>query len=439
MDKDKLKQKLFGTSTNEFVPSTSLAVPEEGIDTFVKNEKDKPLMYKLGELLTSGKGAKRPEQMALEKGWENLKNFGSGIMGGKPVQASQTPNVNLDVYGANQFGGGGAVDPSNLAAPKPISMTANIPTGVDLSGYDTSIEGYKELGKAQEKAYTDMATQRAEVQKMQEDRAKAQQVRIDEYNAKMNKAYEDYANQEVSIDKFWADRGTGSKILAGIGVILGGIGQMKGAQTNTGLDVINKAIEQDLAVQKANIEKKGRSVEMQRGILADQMKNFDTIEEAEIASKMLVFQQLEDKLKAASANPQAKVLVGQLQAQKQAMGLKLQGLAGQEASKAQALEQTFRNLDILATESETIGLKGKVPYTDAKDKVNMMNAAVLSAVAQYLPSPRLAKDFASAYTLDTNDLATGEYKDKIKQLKKELQLLAMGKKDSKGISEVETD
>lgn len=59
----------------------------------------------------------------------------------------------------------------------------------------------------------------------------------------------------MEIKDFWADKSTGSKILAAIGLTLGAFGSAAGGGPNTALQIINKAIDQDLLVQKANMAK----------------------------------------------------------------------------------------------------------------------------------------------------------------------------------------
>lgn len=327
-----------------------------------------------------------------------------------------------EIAGATQYGAGGAIDPTMLATGE-VTQPA-----INLSGYDTMTQGYKELAKEQEKAYAEMAEQRAQIQQAMEQNAKERQARVDEYNAKMNLAIDDYKKMNVSIDNFWADKATGSKLLAAIGVILGGVGQMKGAQTNAGLDVLMKAIDQDLAIQRSNIDKAGRGVEMQRGILSDQLKQFDDIDDAEIASKMIFLQMTEDKLRSASANPNAKIAIGQIQAQKQMLGVKLQDSINKSTGGEVGLKATFDNLDRVAVMGKKLGVTAKIPYTEAQDNLRMVNSAILRAVSQSGISPRIAKDIAKAYYIDTNDLVTGGFEKKIRQLKEELRVTALNKK-----------
>lgn len=454
IDNDKLAQALGITSNvgTKFVPDVPQPVSVEPNATgvpyasaIVDEPQDKPnMLQRYYDVQRRALGVVSPElAMAQDILFGGAKKVGESIVEGVkeiPEKAKYiatgelpqekpktlTPDEQALISGNTQYGDGQAIDPRLLDTGQ-VTGTAGV-GGVNLTGYDTMAQGYSDLAKQQEKAYTEMAEQRAQIQQAMEQNAKERQARVDEYNAKMNIAIDDYKKMNVSVDNFWADKGTGSKVLAAIGVILGGVGQMKGAQTNTGLDVLMKAIDQDLAIQRANIDKAGRGLEMQKGILSDQMKQFNDIDDAEIASKMIFLQMTEDKLKAASANPNAKIAIGQIQAQKQILGAKLQDSINKSTGNELGLKATFDNLDRIAVIGKKLGISAKIPYTEQQDKKQMVNAAILRAVGQSGVSPRMAEKIARAYYIDTNDLVTGGFEKKIAQLKEELRVTALNKK-----------
>lgn len=74
----------------------------------------------------------------------------------------------------------------------------------------------------------------------------------------------------MKINDYWENKSTGDKVLAGIAIMLGGIGgQMQGDKSNRALDIINKAIEVDLDTQKNNIANQLNLAEMsEKGIAA---------------------------------------------------------------------------------------------------------------------------------------------------------------------------
>lgn len=84
--------------------------------------------------------------------------------------------------------------------------------------------------------------------------------------AERNTQYDQLKNMKIT--DYWENQSTGNKILAGISIMLGGIGgQMMGDKSNRALDIISKAIDVDLETQKANIAKQLNVVEMsEKGI-----------------------------------------------------------------------------------------------------------------------------------------------------------------------------
>lgn len=72
---------------------------------------------------------------------------------------------------------------------------------------------------------------------------------LQEYNT----AFQKYS--ATKIENPWSNMSTGAKIMAGISIALGGIGGVK-TGGNVGFDVIQKNIEQDIDIQKANMDKK---------------------------------------------------------------------------------------------------------------------------------------------------------------------------------------
>lgn len=73
-------------------------------------------------------------------------------------------------------------------------------------------------------------------------------------NGKYDTAVKDYANSKEDDSRWWHSRTTSQKIFAGIGVALSGLGQALKHQggTNPALDMINKAMREDVAEQLRN-------------------------------------------------------------------------------------------------------------------------------------------------------------------------------------------
>lgn len=70
--------------------------------------------------------------------------------------------------------------------------------------------------------------------------------------------------EKIDPERYWNSRSTGGKILAGIGIILGGMGQgLMRRGENPAMQVINKAIDDDIAAQKGHIENSWKAISQQ--------------------------------------------------------------------------------------------------------------------------------------------------------------------------------
>jgi hypothetical protein len=104
----------------------------------------------------------------------------------------------------------------------------------------------------------------------------------DEMHARAKALDDAYARSEVDPEKYWKDGH--SKIVAGIGILLSGIGQGVGAaggnkMSNMAMDVLNKAVEQNINAQEFNIKKAGHAA-----MSAHQSANdYDVQRQAEMA------------------------------------------------------------------------------------------------------------------------------------------------------------
>lgn len=126
---------------------------------------------------------------------------------------------------------------------------------------------------------------------------------------KLNKASEEAGKLAVDQNRLWANKSTGDKILAGIGLFLGAAG----AGGNKAVPVIQQAIEQDIAEQKANIGLKREDVKEKRSLYRDMLDKFGNEKLAEKAAEVAAYDDVNFKLKQIGAKysgpeTQAKVL-----------------------------------------------------------------------------------------------------------------------------------
>jgi hypothetical protein len=105
--------------------------------------------------------------------------------------------------------------------------------------------------EAQDKVVKDFQAQEATIEAEVARRA-------NEWNERIRSADMKYASAGVDSNRLWADSSTGSKVAAGVGIMLGALGQALTGQDNAALKVIENAIDRDIDIQKANMDKAGR-------------------------------------------------------------------------------------------------------------------------------------------------------------------------------------
>jgi len=110
------------------------------------------------------------------------------------------------------------------------------------------------------------------------------------------------ANQKLDYGRVWSNMSTGNKILAGISIMLGGIGQgLLKSNHNAALDVINQAIDRDVQQQKAQMDQKNNLYRMYQS----QVHNEQEAEQLTKAHLTSVFQGQLARAAAMSNDPKA--------------------------------------------------------------------------------------------------------------------------------------
>jgi hypothetical protein len=173
-------------------------------------------------------------------------------------------------------------------------------------------------------------------------------------------------NSKEDPDRWWNSRSTGQKVMAGIGMILGGIGGgMTGSNKNAAMDVINKAIDDDINAQKGERDKLSKVAGIHQNLMDVMRSKFSDERQAEAAARatalervQMQVQQLAAKYKAPEIQAQAKALGGELESQRNATMMQFE-----QASKLKQLQaQQLGNMDQI-----TQGITTRVPKDLQKD------------------------------------------------------------------------
>lgn len=222
-----------------------------------------------------------------------------------------------------------AVDLQQGEAELPPAQQPYMP---GMSGYDMQQDALLNAANAEMELQRNANIALESLQKQRDDmeaknvlaeqrRAEKQQEELD----KLNAAVQEVGSMEVKPGNFWAKRSTGEKIAAAISIMLGGIGQgMMQRGSNAALDVINNAVKEDIAAQKANIANKQNKIAGMRTAYSQMLGKFDDERKTEKATLASAYDKVERRLeiyannaKSEKARSNALLAIGQIQQKKQ--------------------------------------------------------------------------------------------------------------------------
>jgi len=132
----------------------------------------------------------------------------------------------------------------------------------------------------------DAATRAFDLEQREREAERSKQ--FDEFALKAEKASEEFAKAEIKDP--YASKSTGNKILSAISLGLGAFGAALTGGENTAMKIINSAIDRDIEIQKADINKKGDAVQNSRNLLADLTKKFGDERVAEAMTRRLLLE-----------------------------------------------------------------------------------------------------------------------------------------------------
>jgi len=134
-----------------------------------------------------------------------------------------------------------------------VTPEAVMPTGMDLYGKQfAQMQG--RVDAFNQRIKTEEALAKAEMDKQLLEADQRQKEMNDYIVQADDEAQKLFEQNKIDPGKYWSNMSTGNKIMAGLSVALGGIGQglMGPGAKNYALDIINKAIDSDIDAQKEN-------------------------------------------------------------------------------------------------------------------------------------------------------------------------------------------
>jgi hypothetical protein len=258
--------------------------------------------------------------------------------------------------------------------------TSAMPTGMN-SAYAMQAQGIQNAANAQAQA----ATEQAAAHEAHQQKLLEQQTRYDNAFNKLtadNDALEkDILDDKIEPRKMFGEMSTGNKLLAGLAIALGGIGQgLMKTDKNAAVEMLNKMLQDDIEAQKANLDKK-------KGLLSNNLQKVRDLQTAEqlTRSQLLAITQAEvSKAVAKAGSDEAKargqVLLGQLKQQQEVLKAEIAKKAavaqvGQPGVKVnpEALPPEMRERMVMAPTGQQYLALGKKEAEELREEISTIN------------------------------------------------------------------
>lgn len=215
-------------------------------------------------------------------------------------------------------GGSGQAQTAQAPAPKPDKPFSPSGGPNTQSQLDKAIQEQKDAELAKAGIAGKLADDSMRIQQAAESRRVELSKYYDEQwkqnEARSKQLADSIAAAQIDPNRLWSRAGTGGQIMAGIGMILGGIGSgmTMGRQQNMAADVINKAIDRDMDAQKLELGKKENLLShyMQQGHSLQQARSMATADLMDAARGQL--QMVTTKYAGSDAAANAQMAIGKL-------------------------------------------------------------------------------------------------------------------------------
>lgn len=262
--------------------------------------------------------------------------------------------------------------------------------GINQAEQAGQLKAVAEHAYYQKKADTEQESMDKQ-QKLQETFEFNYQQKMDDYTQSI-KDFRALAGDKVVPGAFLARQDTQGSLMTGLAIALGGIGgALQGTNKNIGLEMIEKAIDKDVAAQQFNMDYKYKvgkaNVDDQASMLSKMREKFGDDKSAILATKLGMLSMVEDKMNAQltakggardlAVSSQANSAKAQIMQRREQMEMQLRASQAQQFEKQQMMQGL--DPDNLSNE-QALALYGK----DADKYVRGYGMST---------DPQLAKDF----------------------------------------------
>lgn len=169
----------------------------------------------------------------------------------EPLQSPEGPGSAAVAGGSQGQNSGQGITPlpSGMTPEEYVAKNAPTPT----PQLDIPFEEMKQANLAQAKSEAAQGAQESAALKDVNAKLEAlptQTDLINKYKASNDALFDSYASKQIDPDHFWNNHDTGSKVIAGLGLLLSGFGSGASGQPNMAAQVIEKAINNDIEAQR---------------------------------------------------------------------------------------------------------------------------------------------------------------------------------------------
>lgn len=161
----------------------------------------------------------------------------------------------------------------------------------------------------------EMATRQANDLRTHNEQVNADRIQFEKDQAarmeKLDTLTDQAANAKIDTNHYWADKTTGDKVLAGISILLGGLGAGLTGGPNIALQMIDKAITRDIDAQKANLEQQRAGAGLQKGLVGEFNREYKDKEIAGDAAYIAYWKQVQSAFEAKATGSKNELLKAQ--------------------------------------------------------------------------------------------------------------------------------
>jgi len=226
---------------------------------------------------------------------DEINNFLANQQIPQQIPQQSTPTGDISLKAKTSQGGGSLASSSG---------------GLGTNAYDKEMQAIRKLGEIESKLAADKAILTKDYADTQKKLDEQKQTAVEAYEkdyAEKQQAYEnmveDFRNTTIKNPDLWSGKNTGQKVLMGLGLFLGSAPSSSG-QNKAG-DAIQRLINRDLDIQKAELEKKQQGLKYQENIVTKTFEKFKNKELALNVARETQLNFLENNLKQLSANSES--------------------------------------------------------------------------------------------------------------------------------------